>query len=226
MPHLLVAILATTIYWHANPILCVIAWFVAFWRNGAARPAWRTESDDGAHSDHECDPSTFEMAPDTCSRICLCPGRLPKRRTRSGTNWKPGRHPTRTTCSGDKRPKSLPHRVYPRPATRGQNTLGQERFAGTCRCRRDVLIRTGAIRKNWDESTIDAEKNWEAIAAARAETLLLDKPSRSGLHQRHPFKKSRNLLRKVVGEFKDNPGMGNMEGSWTSRNGTRPKSLP
>lgn len=28
-PHLTVAILATTYYWHTNPILCVIAWFVA-----------------------------------------------------------------------------------------------------------------------------------------------------------------------------------------------------
>jgi hypothetical protein len=29
VPHLLVAILATTIYWHTNPVLCVIAWIVA-----------------------------------------------------------------------------------------------------------------------------------------------------------------------------------------------------
>ena len=29
-PHLLVAILATYMYWHTNPILCVIAWFFAF----------------------------------------------------------------------------------------------------------------------------------------------------------------------------------------------------
>ena len=29
-PHLLVAILATTMYWHTNPYLCVIAWFLAF----------------------------------------------------------------------------------------------------------------------------------------------------------------------------------------------------
>ena len=28
-PHLTVAILATTFYWHTNPILCVIAWIVA-----------------------------------------------------------------------------------------------------------------------------------------------------------------------------------------------------
>jgi hypothetical protein len=28
-PHLTVAILATTFYWHTNPVLCVIAWFVA-----------------------------------------------------------------------------------------------------------------------------------------------------------------------------------------------------
>lgn len=28
-PHLTVAILATTIYWHTNPVLCVIAWLVA-----------------------------------------------------------------------------------------------------------------------------------------------------------------------------------------------------
>jgi hypothetical protein len=30
VPHLTVAILATTYYWHTNPILCLIAWFVAF----------------------------------------------------------------------------------------------------------------------------------------------------------------------------------------------------
>jgi len=28
-PHLTVAILATQFYWHTNPILCIIAWFVA-----------------------------------------------------------------------------------------------------------------------------------------------------------------------------------------------------
>jgi hypothetical protein len=28
-PHLTVAVLATTYYWDTNPILCVIAWFVA-----------------------------------------------------------------------------------------------------------------------------------------------------------------------------------------------------
>lgn len=28
-PHLTVAILATQYYWHTNPILCTIAWFVA-----------------------------------------------------------------------------------------------------------------------------------------------------------------------------------------------------
>ncbi len=29
-PHLLVAILATSVYWDTNPVLCVIAWFFAF----------------------------------------------------------------------------------------------------------------------------------------------------------------------------------------------------
>lgn len=29
-PHLTVAVLATQYYWNTNPILCVIAWFVAF----------------------------------------------------------------------------------------------------------------------------------------------------------------------------------------------------
>ena len=29
-PHLLVAIYATTFYWHTNPILCVVAWIFAF----------------------------------------------------------------------------------------------------------------------------------------------------------------------------------------------------
>jgi len=29
-PHLTVAILATTYYWDTNPVLCVIAWLVAF----------------------------------------------------------------------------------------------------------------------------------------------------------------------------------------------------
>lgn len=28
-PHLTVAILATTYYWNTNPVLCVIAWFIA-----------------------------------------------------------------------------------------------------------------------------------------------------------------------------------------------------
>jgi len=30
VPHFLVAILATTTYWHTNPVLCIIAWFLAF----------------------------------------------------------------------------------------------------------------------------------------------------------------------------------------------------
>lgn len=29
-PHFTVAILATQYYWNTNPILCIIAWFVAF----------------------------------------------------------------------------------------------------------------------------------------------------------------------------------------------------
>lgn len=29
VPHILVAIFATIFYWHTNPILCIIAWFVA-----------------------------------------------------------------------------------------------------------------------------------------------------------------------------------------------------
>ncbi len=34
-PHLTVAILATQYYWETNPILCVIAWFVAFAGTGS-----------------------------------------------------------------------------------------------------------------------------------------------------------------------------------------------
>lgn len=34
VPHILVAILATTFYWHTNPILCIIAWFVALGGTG------------------------------------------------------------------------------------------------------------------------------------------------------------------------------------------------
>jgi hypothetical protein len=29
VPHLTVAILATTFYWQTNPVLCIISWFVA-----------------------------------------------------------------------------------------------------------------------------------------------------------------------------------------------------
>ncbi len=28
-PHLLVAIIATDAYWHTDPVLCILAWFVA-----------------------------------------------------------------------------------------------------------------------------------------------------------------------------------------------------
>lgn len=42
-PHLLVAIIATTRYWDTNPVLCVIAWFIAFAGTGAeGRAAHRT----------------------------------------------------------------------------------------------------------------------------------------------------------------------------------------
>ena len=35
VPHLTVAILATTYYWETNPLLCIIAWFFAFAGTGA-----------------------------------------------------------------------------------------------------------------------------------------------------------------------------------------------
>ena len=42
-PHLLVAILATTYYWHTNPVLVIIAWFFAFGGTGGeAKVAQRT----------------------------------------------------------------------------------------------------------------------------------------------------------------------------------------
>lgn len=43
-PHLLVAILATTRYWETNPLLCVIAWFIAFAGTGGEGKLahWRT----------------------------------------------------------------------------------------------------------------------------------------------------------------------------------------
>ena len=34
VPHFVVAILATSIYWNTNPVLCIIAWFVAFGATG------------------------------------------------------------------------------------------------------------------------------------------------------------------------------------------------
>ena len=34
-PHLLVAIMATTRYWDTNPVLCIVAWMVAFGGTGA-----------------------------------------------------------------------------------------------------------------------------------------------------------------------------------------------
>lgn len=47
-PHLLVAILATARYWDTNPILCIVAWFIAFAGTGgegrAARGGWRWRS--------------------------------------------------------------------------------------------------------------------------------------------------------------------------------------
>ena len=45
VPHLLVAILATTYYWDTNPVLCTIAWFVGiggtFGESHAARSSTR-----------------------------------------------------------------------------------------------------------------------------------------------------------------------------------------
>jgi hypothetical protein len=45
-PHLLVAIVATSRYWDTNPVLCVIAWFIAFAGTGGEgsvmhRTVWR-----------------------------------------------------------------------------------------------------------------------------------------------------------------------------------------
>lgn len=49
-PHLLVAIMATVLYWQTNPVLCVVAWFFAFAGTGgegrvAHRRVWRRRSD-------------------------------------------------------------------------------------------------------------------------------------------------------------------------------------
>jgi hypothetical protein len=42
IPHIMVAFWATTFYWHTNPLLCAIAWFVAFWGEGGEKSAaWR-----------------------------------------------------------------------------------------------------------------------------------------------------------------------------------------
>lgn len=38
-PHLTVAVLATQYYWQTNPILCIIAWFVAFAGTGGEAKA-------------------------------------------------------------------------------------------------------------------------------------------------------------------------------------------
>ncbi len=53
-PHLLVAIVATTQYWDTDPVLCVIAWFLALAGTGGegkaaqrARRRWRRKDDDG-----------------------------------------------------------------------------------------------------------------------------------------------------------------------------------
>ena len=44
-PHLTVAILATTVYWDTNPVLCVIAWMVALGGTGGeAKVASRTKA--------------------------------------------------------------------------------------------------------------------------------------------------------------------------------------
>ena len=40
-PHLLVAILATSAYWTTNPVVCVIAWFIALAGTGGEARAVR-----------------------------------------------------------------------------------------------------------------------------------------------------------------------------------------
>lgn len=40
-PHVLVAVLATSMYWHTNPVLCVVAWFIAFAGTGGESSAAR-----------------------------------------------------------------------------------------------------------------------------------------------------------------------------------------
>jgi hypothetical protein len=49
-PHLLVAVIATDLYWHTNPVLCVIAWCFAFGGTGseasAVRRRWKTKRRD------------------------------------------------------------------------------------------------------------------------------------------------------------------------------------
>jgi hypothetical protein len=40
-PHLLVAVLATSLYWHTNPVLCVASWFIAFAGTGGESSAAR-----------------------------------------------------------------------------------------------------------------------------------------------------------------------------------------
>lgn len=58
-PHLLVAFLATTMYWHSNPMLCVVAWFFAFaGTGGEGRAGWwvrrrrQRKGDQNTHGRH------------------------------------------------------------------------------------------------------------------------------------------------------------------------------
>ncbi len=43
-PHITVAILATMIYWHTNPVLCIIAWIFAFVGTGSESEGSKTIS--------------------------------------------------------------------------------------------------------------------------------------------------------------------------------------
>lgn len=68
-----------------------------------------------------------------------------------------------------------------------------------------LFIRTGAIHENWAESTIAAEEKWEAAAASHGLYcwVNLRDLAKVGPHDT----KREALLRRVINEFKDNPGL-------------------
>jgi hypothetical protein len=86
----------------------------------------------------------------------------------------------------------------------GKNGLQELADAG------GTFVRTGAMRSDWDEATLASERQWEDAAARCKLYCWINLRDLASIGQHDTRREA--LLRRVVSEFKDHPGLGLWKG--------------